>query len=222
MTQKAHRDSRTRHAAEIRRSLRRLAALTLVCFVAVLLVVGQAAADRTGPADAVDKNGRGDSLVSIDEPGPTERTDGRTRLPGADVADASFREKTLLAFAGVVLATVLLAVLGVRSPSLFRSGGTSRGDRSTGTTAPQRPGALESRREDARSDEEVVRRLLERHDGQLRQSAIVEETEWSKAKVSRLLGAMADDGEIVKVSVGRQNIIYLDGREPSIAKSHDR
>jgi len=69
-----------------------------------------------------------------------------------------------------------------------------------------------------RSDEAVVRQLLEEHDGQMRQSNIVEATDWSKAKVSRLLGDTVDNGEIVKIPMGRQNLVCLDGMEPEIAK----
>ena len=64
----------------------------------------------------------------------------------------------------------------------------------------------------------LVSALLEEHDGQMRQSNIVEATDWSKAKVSRLLGDMADNGEIVKIPMGRQNLVCLDGMEPEIAK----
>jgi len=70
-----------------------------------------------------------------------------------------------------------------------------------------------------RSDEEVVYRLLARHGGRLHQAEIVESTGWSKAKVSRLLAAMEDDGDVVKVPVGRRNIVYLDGAAPEITKS---
>jgi uncharacterized membrane protein len=70
----------------------------------------------------------------------------------------------------------------------------------------------------SRSDEEVVYQLLTRHGGRLHQGEIVEATGWSKAKVSRLLAAMEDDGDIVKVPVGRENIVYLDGAAPEITK----
>lgn len=52
----------------------------------------------------------------------------------------------------------------------------------------------------------------------MRQSNIVEATDWSKAKVSRLLGDTVDNGEIVKIPMGRQNLVCLDGMEPEIAK----
>jgi len=64
------------------------------------------------------------------------------------------------------------------------------------------------------SDEERVERLLENHDGRMRQGTIVEETGWSDAKVSQLLSAMAEDGRVEKLRLGRENLISLsDGGE---------
>lgn len=63
-------------------------------------------------------------------------------------------------------------------------------------------------------DEVVITQMLEIESGHMRQSDIVEATDWSKAKVSRLLSRMADDDEIVKVRFGRENVIYLPAYEP--------
>ncbi|MFB6188927.1 MAG: hypothetical protein ABEI57_03510 [Halapricum sp.] len=73
--------------------------------------------------------------------------------------------------------------------------------------------------EDLLTDTDQVRSLLESHSGRMRQSAIVEETEWSKSKVSMLLSDMEDDDEITKLRVGRENIISLPGHEPDAARS---
>jgi uncharacterized membrane protein len=69
------------------------------------------------------------------------------------------------------------------------------------------------------SDEDRVVALLEANDGRMRQVKIVEETDWSKSKVSMLLSEMDDAGTISKLRVGRENIISLDGMEPEAAKS---
>lgn len=61
----------------------------------------------------------------------------------------------------------------------------------------------------ALTDEERILRLLASNDGRMKQSQIVDSTDWSKAKVSRLLSAMADRDEITKLTVGRENIIFL-------------
>jgi hypothetical protein len=63
------------------------------------------------------------------------------------------------------------------------------------------------------SDEERVETLLEQHGGRMRQAAIVEETDWSDAKVSQLLSRMADEGHIEKLRLGRENVISLPGDE---------
>ncbi|WP_348612297.1 helix-turn-helix transcriptional regulator [Halobaculum rarum] len=64
------------------------------------------------------------------------------------------------------------------------------------------------------SDEERVERLLDEHGGRMRQGTIVEKTGWSDAKVSQLLSAMADDGRVEKLRLGRENLISLaDGDE---------
>ena len=70
-----------------------------------------------------------------------------------------------------------------------------------------------------RSDEEIVRSLLGENDGRMRQSEIVDETGWSKSKVSMLLSEMAETGELSKLRVGRENIVSLDGHEPEAAGS---
>ena len=59
------------------------------------------------------------------------------------------------------------------------------------------------------SDEERVERLLETNGGRMRQADIVSETGWSDAKVSQLLSAMADDGRVEKLRLGRENLISL-------------
>ncbi|WP_159900312.1 helix-turn-helix transcriptional regulator [Salinirussus salinus] len=69
------------------------------------------------------------------------------------------------------------------------------------------------------SDEDRVRRLLEDNGGRMKQVDIVDETEWSKSKVSMLLSEMEEDGEISKLRVGRENIISLSGHEPDAAGS---
>ncbi|MDG5777582.1 hypothetical protein QA599_14085 [Haloarculaceae archaeon H-GB1-1] len=61
--------------------------------------------------------------------------------------------------------------------------------------------------EELLSDEERVERLLEQNGGRMKQANIVKETGWSNAKVSQLLSAMADDGRIEKLRLGRENLI---------------
>lgn len=88
----------------------------------------------------------------------------------------------------------------------------------TGPTSPDSPSPPRQRPSPPRTDREEVLALLEEHDGKLRQSNIVDETDWSKAKVSRLLARLDDDGDITKIRLGRENVICLPGREPEGSK----
>lgn len=63
--------------------------------------------------------------------------------------------------------------------------------------------------------------LLEEYDGQLRQSRIVAETDWSKTKVSRTLSRLDEEDEVVKIQLGRENLICLPGDVPSIGRERD-
>jgi DNA-binding MarR family transcriptional regulator len=67
-------------------------------------------------------------------------------------------------------------------------------------------------------NEQRVLRLLDEHDRQIRQSDIVEETSWSKAKVSRVLSQMEADDEIIKIDIGRENVVLHPEDVPSGAK----
>lgn len=73
--------------------------------------------------------------------------------------------------------------------------------------------------EELLTDEDRVVSLLEDHGGRMRQVNIVDETGWSKSKVSMLLSDMEDDEVISKLRVGRENIVSLDGHEPDVAGS---
>jgi hypothetical protein len=59
------------------------------------------------------------------------------------------------------------------------------------------------------SDEERVEHLLSQNGGRMKQATIVDETGWSDAKVSQLLSAMADEGRVDKLRLGRENLISL-------------
>lgn len=59
------------------------------------------------------------------------------------------------------------------------------------------------------SDEERIEHLLEQNGGRMKQATIVAETDWSDAKVSQLLSAMADEGRVDKLRLGRENLISM-------------
>ncbi|MFC7045245.1 helix-turn-helix transcriptional regulator [Halobacteriaceae archaeon GCM10025711] len=68
------------------------------------------------------------------------------------------------------------------------------------------------------TDRDVILGLLREADGRLRQAKIVERTNWSKAKVSRVLAQMDDDDDISKIRIGRENLICIKGMEPEVAR----
>jgi hypothetical protein len=72
---------------------------------------------------------------------------------------------------------------------------------------------------DALTDEERVLGLIGERGGRIRQSVIVEETGWSKSKVSRVLSRMADEGAIEKITIGRENLIAHPDEVPDGAAS---
>lgn len=73
----------------------------------------------------------------------------------------------------------------------------------------------------ALTDEERIARLLVSSGGRMKQSQIVDRTDWSKAKVSRLLSGMADKGEITKLTIGRENIIFLGAADEVYLSSNE-
>ncbi|AGN02380.1 hypothetical protein L593_12185 [Salinarchaeum sp. Harcht-Bsk1] len=136
---------------------------------------------------------------------------------------------------GGVIGLLLVTLLAIT-----RYGGIPRREESTASAAAEAPATpteadtVEEGAEDAApsatadpaavpeepiSDDRRVQQLLEDGGGRMKQTAIVEETDWSKSKVSMLLSEMEEDGRIKKIQVGRENIIALAGHEPEAASS---
>jgi len=135
----------------------------------------------------------GNPSVTLQRTGPVTTTPGDgTPLLGIGVPSA------LSALA--VLAIVLAAAVVV-----YRRRGP---DADPAAAAPDEPPSPPPDQE-LLSDEERVLRLLRSEGGRMRQVAIVEETDWSNAKVSQLLSAMAEAGRIEKLRLGRENLISL-------------
>ncbi|WP_121740896.1 helix-turn-helix transcriptional regulator [Natronorubrum halophilum] len=136
-----------------------------------------------------------------------------------------------------------IAVLGIVGSIIWyrRQGGTAGGGGGANAAAVhpdgQEPSAataaagVDDRNPDAASesgaltdeelltDDDRVVKLIRENGGRMKQVKIVEETGWSKSKVSMLLSDMEEDGTISKLRVGRENIISLEGFEPEATKS---
>ena len=115
------------------------------------------------------------------------------------------------AVAGLILLALVGAVVaGRKLRGVLRSG-----------PAPDRNGSLEEAPpvdaagsagvDEPRSKEDEVLEILREHGGRMKQADLVDETDWSKATVSRLLSTLEDDGRVEKIRVGRGNVVQLTG-----------
>jgi hypothetical protein len=148
----------------------------------------------------------------------TTPTPTPTPTPGVGSNDTQWGLAALLV--GALVVGGILVSLAVRyRDQLFDSNQTGTGEEppagggSTQQTGdsdePPEPTAASPTEisEELLSDEERVERLLENNGGRMKQAAIVDETDWSNAKVSQLLSSMEDEGRIDKLRIGRENLI---------------
>ncbi|KZN25073.1 hypothetical protein A4G99_00605 [Haladaptatus sp. R4] len=75
--------------------------------------------------------------------------------------------------------------------------------------------------ETGRTPEVHVTELLAARDGEMRQQEIITETGWSRSSVSRLLCGMEADGEVVRVRLGTENVVYLPGSIPELVRDFE-
>lgn len=141
----------------------------------------------------------GGESAGSDSGGPPDRGASETDAEGARIAPESGDDEEV----------------GETSELDDSSGEESEIGADEGASAAAAAGAVdeadadEETEPDLLSDEERVEHLLEEHGGRMKQAQIVEETRWSNAKVSQLLSAMAEDGQIEKLRIGRENLISL-------------
>ena len=131
-------------------------------------------------------------------------------------ASASIGRRTILA---LELGPHLVALVGIVALALLGGGLMIRNrfDESASSVAKTQSMA----HDEFMTDQEKIRHLVRSNGGRMKQSAIVDSVDWSKAKVSRLLADLEDDGEITKLRLGRENLICLRGQEPPASKSSD-
>ncbi|MDQ2052133.1 hypothetical protein RBH26_16770 [Natronolimnohabitans sp. A-GB9] len=80
----------------------------------------------------------------------------------------------------------------------------------------------EPHHEEFLTDRERVQQLIRENGGRMKQSAIVDSVDWSKAKVSRLLAELEEEDRITKLRLGRENLICLPGHEPTASQSPEQ
>lgn len=195
---------------------------------------GSSAIEWVGPATFADQRPRV-LLVSSSVGTPGERTETTTSATGTTPFDSTIAgsDTTTTAAGGngldigpigvllglVVIAAVVVALTWQRGYLDVGDGGDSAAAADAGEPPDDTGGTPEATEAALLSDTERVRTLLEDNDGRMKQTAIVEATEWSKSKVSMLLSEMEADGEISKIRIGRENIVTLPGAEPDAAGS---
>lgn len=173
--------------------------------------------------------------------GTARATDAREWGPASAIAESAgvvLQSASAGDVGGMMVAAVVLVVLGLGGVAAWHSGLSSL--RSTGDSSesgaasePSGPAAAESPTEPSptteqkaepdepagRTDRELILDILESNEGRMKQARIVDETGWSKSKVSMLLSEMEEEEAISKLRVGRENIISLSGNEPEAAGS---
>jgi hypothetical protein len=154
-------------------------------------------------------------------------TGGGSATGGSDTGgdgDSSATGTVPIAVAGLVIVVLVLGGLAwyrVSGPpgdgaATTESGPASGESRAGAGGSGDAPAVSEA---DLLSDEDRVLGLLEENGGRMKQVDIVEETEWSKSKVSMLLSEMEEADQISKLRLGRENVISVAGEEPDAAGS---
>lgn len=59
-----------------------------------------------------------------------------------------------------------------------------------------------------------VRQLFLDCDGRLRQQTIVQETAWCETKVSQVVSRLAENEQIEKIRIGRENLLQITETDP--------
>lgn len=174
---------------------------------------------------------KGEEVFSDNQPRavlqPADAVDEEEVVNGdsSENPDESEDDDPWMLLTGIVVLALGIGVFAVwrRDSTVFeRLGPTGTVETGTDSTAPsasESTGDPEVPDEELLTDDARVTSLLEENGGRMKQVRIVEETGWSKSKVSMLLSDMEEDGEISKLRVGRENIISLDGHEPEAAGS---
>ena len=172
----------------------------------------------------------GDSGTATTDSGETTADDtGPTTAGGPDGTDRTTATGSDSSGIGMLvsIAALALVALGILAAAwlngVFEPGDSgevvSDDDGPPASSAPTPSDEADEMGTALLSDEDRVTQLLEDNGGRMKQTEIVDATEWSKSKVSMLLSEMEDDDQITKLRVGRENIISLPGDEPAAAGS---
>ncbi len=70
------------------------------------------------------------------------------------------------------------------------------------------------------ADEDLILRLLVKRGGRVDEETVLEETDWSKAHLTKTIEEMEDDKQVSAITVGRKRVICRRGFEPKGYRSH--
>ncbi|WP_158056116.1 helix-turn-helix transcriptional regulator [Halorussus halophilus] len=143
--------------------------------------------------------------------GPTEFTMNEPRIVLSVPGSGPFDLPNWLDLPTWLLAALAggVAVVGLGGAWwLFRRRDGAAPEEDEGDTTDDRPP------EDLLSNEERVLRVLERHNGRVKQKAIVSELGWTEAKTSQVVGRLREEGKIESFRLGRENVLALPRQEP--------
>lgn len=149
---------------------------------------------------------------------------------GLDPTEPYLLHRYLAAAVAGLIAIAWAGVLVVRrygsreaSPSdRSDASGTDGAETDRATAGGETGGTQSPIDESILTNEEVVCRLLERNERRMRQSQIIESTEWSKAKVSRVLSDLEEEGVVNRVRIGRENVVDLQSDAEDVEVSNQR
>lgn len=122
---------------------------------------------------------------------PPDKTPGRDTEPGAEHQETPVTEKS-----GQDTAAPIISV-----------------EETPETQLPHTLTGLPAFNEEILGDEEMIERYLIKFGGQAYQTDIVKESGLSKSKISIVLAKMKDEGRIIKIRKGKENIIRLVKKE---------
>lgn len=132
-----------------------------------------------------------------------------TGIPAAEANERPLTDAVLIALKGtdpIIIAGSILLALGIVT-YLLRSR-KKRGEIPLETISNKQIPLPDLTEEDLR-DEEMIEQILMRAGGQAYQSNIVKESGFSKSKISILLAQMKEEGRIIKIRKGKENLIRL-------------
>ena len=169
--------------------------------------------DDDGLTDGAEVNDYGTNPVRIDTDGDGLSDGTEVRLGTSPTSSLTVVWLLLAAVAVLAAAGVAVRTYGVpfrdTRPDRDRASGDGADAAVNGTSGSPDSDGADTREPPVKTDEQRIIDILSEHDGRIYQRDLVDRTEWSASKVSRLLSTMEDDGRIEKIRIGRENVVTL-------------